>query len=347
MPSQREMLWLDPRSLDEEPGGIRRAADDADLNGLAATIKAYGVLQPLGVRRIDGRYALVYGSRRRRAAIHAGLGAVPCVEVEAAEGDSLALQLLENVQRRDLGDLEKAEGFAALRRSLAAERPGLRGSSLDELTAQTLGLSSRTVQRYLALLELPEDVRRLISAGELTVTQAQHLHVVEDPEKQAELAHSAAERGLSAATISKACGALSRQPNLPVEAAVAAAVRGDEPAASRVEPRRAEPTRLARAPSASQPGDSEADLWPEDSAAAEEDSLPVPSTADGHRVFRIHSVDAFCDEVGRLARALQEGDLARAAEADAAAATKLKLARRQADFVARELVGFCRARGWD
>lgn len=345
MPTQREILWLDPKSLGEDPNNVRREGEDADLAGLAATIKEFGVLQPLGVRRTNGRHVLVYGSRRRRAAILAGLAAVPCVEVGETTSDRLTLQLLENLQRRDLNDLEKAEGFAGLRGSLAAAHPGLRESSLDDLTAQTLGLSIRTVQRYLGLLELGEPVRGLIADGQLTVTQAQHLRAVSDPEKQVELARAAAERGLSAATISRACNALSRSPNLPVEAALLAAIRGEEVPDARPRERAPEIPKLARPPRVEDAED-DSDLWPDDPGGDDDAPLPEPTTADGHRVFRIRTVDAFCDEVARLARALQEGDLAKAAREDREAATKLKLARRQAEFVAHELAALCREQGW-
>src|SRR3990172_8860813 len=103
-PSRREertlrrsdLIWIDPRLLIEERPNVRREADDEGLEGLAATIREHGILQPLGVRRVNGHHALVYGSRRRRAAILAGLEAVPCVEVAGGASDPLALQLLEN-----------------------------------------------------------------------------------------------------------------------------------------------------------------------------------------------------------------------------------------------------------
>jgi hypothetical protein len=114
-----------------------------------------------------------------------------------------------------------------------------------------------------------------------------------------------------------------------------AALRGEEVAPAAVR-KKDEPARLAPRPKV-EDAESDADLWPEDAAEVKEDEPPVPVTADGNRVFRIHTVDAFCDEVGRLARALQEGDLARAAKSDPQSATKLKLARKQLDFVAREL----------
>ncbi len=346
MDTRRDIRWLDPRDLVDDPENVRREQDDGEIAGLAATIREYGVLQPLGVRRVDGHYALVYGGRRRRAAIQAGLATVPCVEVEEREGDRLTFQLLENLQRRDLNDMDKADGFASLRRSLQTTHPGLRDSSLDDLTAQTLGLSIRTVQRYLALRELTEPVRDLTRRGDLSVTQAQHLRSVDDPEKQEQMARIAVERGASAAIVSRACNALSRQPALTAEMAFLSGLRGEEVPIAKVQKAANEPTKLAPRPKLEE-AESDADLWPEDKLAADEVEPPALVTADGNRVFRIHTVDAFCDEVARLARCLQEGDLARAAKADAEAATKLKLSRRQADFVARQLAAFCRERGWE
>ena len=337
MENRRDIRWLDPRELIEDEENVRRERDDVELAGLAATIREYGVLQPLGVRRVDGRFALVYGGRRRRAAIQAGLASVPCVEVEDRVGDRLTYQLLENLQRRDLNDMDKAEGFAGLRQSLQSTHPKLRDSSLDDLTAQTIGLSIRTVQRYLGLRDLTEPVRDLVRRGDLNVTQAQHLRAIDEPEKQVELARIAVERGASAAIVSRACNALSRQPALSAEMAFLSALRGEEVAPVAVQ-RPKEPARLAQKPKA-EAVESDADLWPEDKAAPEDDKVPSHTlvTEDGNRVFRIRSVDSFCDEVARLARALQEGDLARAMKSDPQASTKLRLARRQLDFVTREL----------
>lgn len=333
--TRRDIRWLDPRDLIEDAENVRRERDDGEIAGLAATIREYGVLQPLGVRRVDGHFALVYGGRRRRAAIQAGLKSVPCVEVEEREGDRLTFQLLENLQRRELNDMDKADGFASLRQSLQSTHPGLRDSSLDDLTAQTLGLSIRTVQRYLGLRELTEPVRDLVRRGDLTVTQAQHLRSIDEPEKQAQMARIAVERGASAAIVSRACNALSRQPALTAEMAFLSALRGEEVAPAVVQHAK-EAAKLAPRPKVEE-AESDADLWPEDKAAPEEDEVPSPVTADGNRAFRIHSVDSFCDEVARLARALQEGDLARAIKADPQASTKLKLAGRQLGFVAREV----------
>ena len=121
---EARLLYLDPRRLVPDAENVRREA--GDLQSLAASLRQYGVLQPLGViplaqlapQRGAGRYRVVYGNRRRAAAILAGLPAVPCLPLPQQDGpDPLVAQLLENMQRRDLNDMEKAEGLARLRRS--------------------------------------------------------------------------------------------------------------------------------------------------------------------------------------------------------------------------------------
>src|SRR5256885_10017073 len=136
MRDRPSILWLAPHALIEARENARH--DTPDLEGLADSIRQYGVLQPLGVARHADRYHVVYGTRRRRAAILAGLEQVPCVELSA---DRLVCQLLENLHRVDLNDMEKAEGFARLKEQLSLGHRDLTESKLDELTARTLGVS--------------------------------------------------------------------------------------------------------------------------------------------------------------------------------------------------------------
>ena len=346
MVAAKELLWLDPRELVDDPQNVRTTTDE--LEGLAESIREHGVLQPLGVARSGQDYQIVFGSRRRQAAILAGLETVPCVEVRGSADDRLVKQLLENLQRRDLNDMEKAEGFARLRRQIAA-RPGFEGSP-DEAVARALGVSVRTVQRYLGLRDLPSEVRDLIQEGDLTVTQAQHLRALPSDTQRVEVARVVVDRGLSAATTSRLCQALCKQPGLTAETALAAIesgvelpdIRGNTPS-----------TVTAAIPAAhatvvKEPTESDADLWEDepDDAEDEEFNPPAPTTADGHRRFRIRSVDAFCDTVERLAQSLQDGDLAKAAAQDAAAPIKLRLAARQLAFASKELAAFIESRGW-
>jgi ParB family chromosome partitioning protein len=377
------LLYLDPRQLVPDDENVRREANDGDLEGLAASLRQYGVLQPLGVAPLDapaapqdgagagrGRYRVVYGNRRRAAAIMAGLPAVPCLSLSPERHpDHLVTQLLENMQRRDLNDAEKAEGLARLRRHLAAA-DGAAGAGaadgLDDRVAGLVGLAPRTVRRYLALRHLPPAVRDFLADERLTVTQAQHLHQLATPALQTEVAARAVDEDWTAARISRVCTALVRAPGSSLDEAVRAAGGGWEdverlgpaPAPGGVAaPAPAAAPRVAPRPKAEEPEGDDAGLWQEDATGAptpealgEPDAFAPPpgagagragegqlepETRDGHRVFRIRTLSAFCDEVDRLARCLQDGDLAKATREDPGAATRLRLAAKQLTFTLR------------
>jgi ParB family chromosome partitioning protein len=335
------LLELDPRQIAPDPDNVRQHEPDG-LDSLADSLREHGVLQPLGVSPENGGYRVVYGSRRRTAAILAGLSRVPCVLVEGAPERRLVRQLVENLQRQDLNDMDQAEGLARLRRDLVRTMANVSERDLDEATAKSVGLSVSTVRRYLNLRDLSAPVRDLIADGRLTVTQAQHLSSIKDAARQEDVAHLAVERGLSAAAIARVCKAAAARPNLPVVEAIAFGENDAElPEAA---PERVKSERVARAPKAE--SDDDSGLWEE---PAEENDGPVAGiteTADGHRVFKIRTVPAFCDEVDRIARALVDGDLDRAAENDPAAPLKLRLTSRQLDHAAKLLNQLLTKRGW-
>jgi ParB family chromosome partitioning protein len=367
------LLYLDPRQLEPDEANVRREA--GDLEGLAASLRRYGVLQPLGVVLVngdgrgsppggsEGRYRVVYGNRRREAAIMAGLPTVPCVPVSlGAHPDQLVAQLLENMQRRDLNDMEKAEGLARLRRQLAAEMGSGTGTeALDGRVAELVGLSARTVRRYLALRDLPPAVRDLLAEERLTVTQAQHLSQLSSPALQEGVAARAVQEEWTAAQLSRVCATLARAPGMTIEAAAQVAAGGWDsvaqlgPAPRDDAPPQASPQKLPRVPKEAPPENDDAELWQEDAtgapppeASGEPDVFaapgaggpapagrPAPETADGHRVFRIRTLSAFCDEVDRLARCIQDGDLQQAIRGDESAPTRLRLAAKQLGFTLR------------
>lgn len=343
MPRIKAITYLNPRDLEPDPHNAR--TDVGDIVGLAETIREHGVLQPLGVTQSDGGYRVVYGNRRREAAIVVGLDRVPCLVLESQpEAERLTCQLLENLQRKALNDLEQGRALLHLRQQLAAQSPpGASETALNEVAAKQLGLSPRTVQRYIALCALPEPVQDLILAEELTVTQAQHLHALGSQARQIEVAQLAAEQNLSAAELSRLCSGLARNPNLEALEALARLRRGeqiDAIASTSVEPPAAG-NALRPAPRA-ETEESDADLWPgEESAAAvdpEGDGLgPEGLTADGNRRFRIRSLDSFMDELARLTRCAEEGDLQGLVEADPAARMKLSLALKQLAYLSRQL----------
>ena len=288
----------------------------------------------------------------KTAAIKAGLPEVPCLLVQTSDDDLLVRQMLENLQRRELGDMDKAEGFARLRRNLQKGRPDASDRELDEATGKLIGLSGTTVRRYAGLGGLAPPVRDLIADGGLTVTQAQHLAQVSDPTNQVELAELAVERGLSAAALSRACRAAANRPGISPAEAIELGERDEVPPP--VAKAKAEaPPRAPRAPRVADEDGDDADLWIGSADAAPEEDEPRgqsgpigPRTADGHRVFKIKSVAAFADEIDRLARCLQDGDLDRAVEEEPDAPIQLRLSARQLDYVQAELRKFLKRRGW-
>ena len=349
-----ELLYLDPHALEADPQGVRE--DPGDVDGLAATIATHGLLQPLGVVSLGrGRYRVVYGNRRREAALKLGLEKVPCVLLDADDPQTLVQQLTENLQRQDLNDLEKARAFARLRAQLAADgRPHSEGE-LDELTGRMVGLAARTVRRYLGLLELPAEVQALIRAGDLNVTQAQHLRRIPNPRTQIELARAAAEEGMSAAELSRLASYFAANPDLTLDDALNALQQGIElrrevvgqpavPAGSGPLPRTAPPPLLDE--------EDDDDLWDDEDAPGDDAYLTVEDETienqpkNKARVFRIRSLDQMVDEADRLARAYAEGDLVRWVKSDEGAPFKVRLLLKQLESLARALREVARQQGW-
>lgn len=343
------LLWLDPKALRADEANVRR--DPGDVNGLAQTMQQFGVLQPLGVRQDGQGFSVIYGNRRREAAILAGLHEVPCLVVEqGGAGDGVVRQLLENVQRQQLNDLDQARAFRRLLDQARQERPEASDGALYEHVGRMVGLSQASVQRYLSLLDLAPGVLNALADGTLTVTQAQHLKAVKDLRRQEEVAAYAIREHLSAAQISKLCSTLARQPHMTVEAAAELAQSNQALGSLPAEAAPA-PAKLAPRPSQEEAGEGLDDYFSpseqaEDPAPEAANGRPSQNTADGNRVFRIRSVASFCDEVDRLTRCLQDGDLLQSAKGDPEAPVKLRLALKQLQFAGRALAELAQQQGW-
>ncbi len=122
-----------------------------DLQELTKSIAARGVLEPILVRpREDGRFTIVSGERRYRAAIEAGLAEIPCIEMELSDSELLEVALVENLQRKDLTPFEEADGYRALKE---------RWAYTHEQIAEAIGKSRVSVTEALAIGRLPEAVK--------------------------------------------------------------------------------------------------------------------------------------------------------------------------------------------
>jgi ParB family chromosome partitioning protein len=169
----------------------RSSFDDQELEALAASIRAQGLVQPLIVTLdSDGTYSIVAGERRWRAARRAGLEEVPVViRGDLDDRSRLELALVENLQRSDLNALEEAEAYATLQEKF--------GLSQEEIAVR-VGKGRTTITNSLRLLKLPQEIRELLRAGQLTAGQARPLLALGDRERQIALAEQAVREELSA-----------------------------------------------------------------------------------------------------------------------------------------------------
>ena len=169
------VIWLPVDELEPSPMQPRKNFPDGELQELSESIAQYGVLNPLTVRLRDGRYELVAGERRLRAARLAGLCDVPCILLDVSLEDASLIALVENLQRRDLDFIEEANGLSQLIK--------LFGMSQEE-AARRIGKSQSAVANKLRLLKLPDDVLRSLRDNGLTERHGRALLRLQDENMQ-------------------------------------------------------------------------------------------------------------------------------------------------------------------
>ena len=157
----------------------RHEFDAEKLSDLAESIKQHGVITPITVRRTGDTYQIIAGERRWRAARMAGLSEIPAIVLEADEKKTFELALIENLQREDLNPIEEAEGYFTL-----IERMGLTQSEASE----RIGRSRSAIANSIRLLALPEEIKEMLLAGELTAGHARALLPLESEKKIKEAA---------------------------------------------------------------------------------------------------------------------------------------------------------------
>jgi ParB family chromosome partitioning protein len=176
--------------IDQNPYQPRKDFDDTELKALSDSIKTHGVLQPLVVRPVGGRYQLIAGERRLRAARSAGLTAVPVRLVDFNDQQVVEAALVENIQRSDLNPIEKAQGFKDYLDRFHMTH--------DQLAAR-LGLARSSITNLLSLLELPQEIQKMMMGRppSVTLSHAKLLKSIPDPARQVAVARQIALRGLS------------------------------------------------------------------------------------------------------------------------------------------------------
>lgn len=188
-PDSKKITMISIDLIRPNPYQPRRKFDQGPLDELCQSIKQYGVIQPINVRKISPtHYELVAGERRLRASALAGLKEIPAIVVDVGEDDSAILALIENLQREDLGYMEEAEGY----RNLIKEH----GLTQEEL-ASKIGKSQSTIANKIRLLRLSPMVKKLLSDNNLTERHARALLKLEDEQLQLKVLQRVCERGLN------------------------------------------------------------------------------------------------------------------------------------------------------
>jgi ParB family transcriptional regulator, chromosome partitioning protein len=171
--------------VERSPNNPRRKFDPEELRDLAASIGQHGIVQPIVVRSRAGRYEIIAGERRWRAAQQAGLVEIPVIVRDVDDRTALELAIVENVQRSDLNPLEEAMGYE----QLIADH-GYTQNDLGDI----IGKSRSHVANSLRLLKLPETVRDLLASGSLSAGHARAIVSTSDPVR---LAREIVSKGLS------------------------------------------------------------------------------------------------------------------------------------------------------
>lgn len=186
---QKNITYVGLDHIRPNPYQPRKQFNKMALEELCDSIKQYGVLQPINVRRLShSTYELVAGERRLRAATMAGLSEIPAIIISVDDNDSAVMALIENLQREDLSYMEEAEGYS----NLINEH----GFTQEEL-AQKIGKSQSTIANKIRLLKLSPLVKKILSDNNLTERHARALLKLHDEQLQLKVLRLVCERGLN------------------------------------------------------------------------------------------------------------------------------------------------------
>ena len=157
--SRKGLINIPISQLVADPNQPRKTFYEQTISELAESIKQHGILSPIIVRPSGSKYGIIAGERRFRAAGQAGLKEVPAIIKKVSDGDARIISLIENIQREDLNDIDRASALRELKVNLG---------SPWEAIAKSLGLTKRRVLDLVGLLELPEEIKEDIRQKKLT-----------------------------------------------------------------------------------------------------------------------------------------------------------------------------------
>ena len=207
-----EIRQIEIKQISVDPDQPRKHHSEESLQGLSDSIRQHGMLNPITVSSInDGRFRIVTGERRYRAATMARLDSVPCIIKEVAPDERLTEQLIENLQREDLQPLEKAKAILNAKETL---------NLTNREVSKRLGLSERAVGYLLDLIELPDEIGEQVvsspnrpSGGQVTEKHARFLKQLnDDPELQSAVVDKIRDKKLNTEDTGNLVKALKKRP---------------------------------------------------------------------------------------------------------------------------------------
>lgn len=205
--------------IEPNPLQPRKQFDELELQALADSITANGLIQPLALRRLpNGYYQIIAGERRWRACRLAGLEEVPAVILEADDQKAMELALIENLQRQDLNPVEEALGYQSLMQDYALTQ---------EQVAQQVGKSRPAIANALRLLQLPEEILDSLASGALSAGHARALLQLQDAHLQAIAAQKITALDLSVRQAERLCKQMSHEAAPKAEPEAAAPLEVD------------------------------------------------------------------------------------------------------------------------
>lgn len=166
----------------------RTSIPESALEELHESIRQHGVIQPLIVRRVEGKLELIAGERRWRACSMLEMETVPVIEREASDREVLEMALVENLQRQDLNAIEEANGYVRLSREFSMKQ--------DKI-AERVGKSRASVANSMRLLDLHKDIQKFVAHGQITVGHAKAILGIKSKTEQREIADEVMRRKLT------------------------------------------------------------------------------------------------------------------------------------------------------
>ena len=178
MQTENSIVYLNNNLIIPNKYQPRKIFDDASIENLATSIKTYGIINPILVRKKDDKYEIIAGERRFRAAQKIGLNEVPVIIKNADEQQMAELALIENIQRQGLSPIEEAKSYEEIMRI---------GNQTQQSLANKLGKSQSTIANKIRLLSLPVEIQDALANKEISERHARSLISIKEKEQQIEL----------------------------------------------------------------------------------------------------------------------------------------------------------------